>query len=98
MIEKLVTVFLIMKGMFFLFIKWNVKNKLKLKIIKSGKKRRIGFFKKLLDCEFCIEHHLAIIPTILVSVISGLNELTILFPFMAASLSLTLKEMRYGNR
>ncbi len=83
---------------YFILIHWGVlviayKYEIKSRIQRLSNKMRWKFLHELSECEFCIEHHLAIVPSVLFAI--GFGEwFYLLFPFMGASLFNFIKGIR----
>lgn len=80
--------YLFMNGIMVIVKKYELISKLEMYALTKGYK----FLYKLSHCEFCIEHHLTIIPAIILFLMN-LNEWYLIFiPFLVASLSNLLKQ------
>lgn len=83
-------VFLFTNGLIVIFHKYEMKQKL----LKFGMKTKMKFFYDLSGCDFCIEHHLAILPTIILFLRNFCEIEYIILPFLVSSGLNLIKQLK----
>lgn len=87
MIEKLIFVFLVFWGLKVIAVKYNIQYKLGI----LANKWQSKVLYEVSECQFCFEHHLAIIPTLISLLFFNPEWKDVFMPIMVAALSNLLK-------
>jgi len=82
--------FLFTNGLIVIFHKYKMKEKL----LNFGMKTKMKFFYDLSGCDFCIEHHLAILPTIILFLRNFHEVEYIILPFLVSSCFNLIKQFK----
>jgi hypothetical protein len=80
--------YLFMNGIMVILKKYNLIHKLEIFALTKGCK----FLYNLSHCEFCIEHHLTIIPSVILFVANQKHWYLVFVPFLVASFSNLIKQ------
>jgi uncharacterized membrane protein len=79
--------YLFMNGIMVIVKKYNIIKKLEMYSLNKSYK----FLYELSGCEFCIEHHVSIVPTIILLLMNYFEWYLIFIPFLIASFSNLIK-------
>jgi len=87
-LTKLITAYLITRGVLIVLHKYNVFGLFGDYVMKGTSK----FLFRLSKCDFCMEHHVAIIPVIGISLYYGCEWIDVFLPLMVSSLNNIMKK------
>lgn len=91
LVWTLIFVFLMMNGFVALFEKWSIEKKV-VQFANRHPNKFTEFFFKMVQCEFCIEHHMGVLAIVIWCLIAwDFHLVHLCFPMMSAGLSITLK-------
>ena len=88
--EQFLIYFLIYWGVLVIAYKYNIKALIR----RFASWVKVKFFHDMSECEFCIDHHIGVIVTLLFWVYTGHCVELFFFPIMGASLSNIIKTMQ----